>query len=170
MAELTDKEVILKIKNGEIDFFSLLVERYTRIIFAYVRGKISAQEDAEDLVQNTFINFYKAIDRFDISRKVLPYLYEIAKNEMRMFFRAKKKTVSLDENIGVGASETSLATETQMEDVLQYLSEREKNTLKLLQEGYSYEEISEKMGLRLNTIRTVIRRARLKLNKLDNYG
>ena len=96
---LTDKEIITKIKNGEIEYFSLIVKKYTNSIFNYIKNKIKKREDAEDLTQNVFISFYKAIERFDEEKPVKPYLYQIVKNQLKMYYRSRNQMLPLKEDI-----------------------------------------------------------------------
>jgi len=57
---MSDREVILKIKNGEIDFFEVLVKKYSKVIYSYLFSRIKKTEDCEDLVQEIFLSFYKS--------------------------------------------------------------------------------------------------------------
>jgi len=164
MANLTDKQVIKKIKEGQIDNFSIIVEKYSRIIFSYLKRSTTIKEDTEDILQNTFIKLYKNIEKFDKTKRLLPYLWQIAKNEMRMYFRSKKPHIKLNEEI---------ATDIRIDDfikedyrhIIGSLSSTEQEILKLLMEGYTYLEIAKKVGRPLNTVRTIIRRARKKINQ-----
>lgn len=167
MKESLDKDVIVKIRNGEIDYFSFLVKKYTPPIFRYIKAKLFQKLDVDDLVQNTFLSFYKAITRFDEEKPILPYLFQIAKNELKMYFRSHKQTVTLDDSLKV----TNEYPELYIEDyssTLEKLSDEQQEILQLLQEGYSYEEIAKKCRRPVNTIRTIIRRTRLQVKKLYN--
>ncbi|MDO8609176.1 MAG: sigma-70 family RNA polymerase sigma factor, partial [bacterium] len=88
--KLTDKEAIERIKNGEIDIFSQIVNEYSSKINAYIKAKLFNKLEVDDLVQNTFISFYKALFHFDDTKPVLPYLYQIARNELKMYYRSRK--------------------------------------------------------------------------------
>jgi hypothetical protein len=55
MDEISEKEIIQKIKNGEIDYFAILVERFSKIIYLYTKKKIQYINDVEDIVQSSFI-------------------------------------------------------------------------------------------------------------------
>lgn len=164
---MNDKEVILKIKIGQIDYFSYLVKKYTSLIYRYIKVKLFKKEDVDDLVQNTFISFYKAISRFDESRPVMPYLYQIAQNEMKMYFRSKKQTIVLDDRLKL-VDEDSVLSKTIMIDIeraTRELPKEQKKALQLLADGYSYQEVAYQLKKPLNTVRSLIRRARLKLAK-----
>lgn len=164
MKALSEEEIIRKIQDGELDYFEYIVKKYTRLILSYVKRKLFDKEDAEDIVQNAFLNFYKSINRFDTQRPILPYLYQIVKNEMKMFWRAQKKTVPLDEKMIIEEKEELIDLDF-IKNQLEKLSKEQKKAIQLITEGFSYKEIAKFLGKPINTIRTIIRRARLKLKK-----
>jgi RNA polymerase sigma-70 factor (ECF subfamily) len=161
MATLSDQDVISKVKEGELDYFSFVVKKFTPRISNFITSRLFRKEDADDLVQNTFISFYKAISRFNTDKPVLPYLYEIARNELKMYFRSHKPTVPLKEEITVADSEEIIFDET----YLNVLGKHEKRYLLEIADGYSYQEVAKKYKMSVNTLKSKIRRARLKVNK-----
>jgi len=163
--KVSDRDAVKRIKNGEIDYFSIIVDEYTPQIYRYVKSRLFQKLDVDDLVQNTFVSFYKAIQRFDESKPVLPYLFQIAKNELKMYFRSHKDAVSLDESLESKSEMDDFYTED-YSSVLEKLSGEQQNILQLLQEGYSYEEIAKKCKRPINTVRTIIRRTRLQVKEL----
>lgn len=165
--KISDQEVIRKIKNGEIDRFSIIVEGYTPQIYRYIKARLFQKLDVDDLVQNTFVSFYKAIYRFEEEKPILPYLFQIAKNELKMYFRSHKEMKSLEDSMHIGNGDEEFYTED-YSPLLDKLSEEQREILQLLQDGYSYAEIAKKCGRPVNTIRTIIRRARLQVKKLYN--
>ncbi|PIR98171.1 MAG: hypothetical protein COT89_00450 [Candidatus Colwellbacteria bacterium CG10_big_fil_rev_8_21_14_0_10_42_22] len=84
----TDEEIILLVKTGDLEAFSILVERYRERIIRYAKKFLIGYDDAEDLVQEVFIKAYINIKGFDDSRKFSSWLYRIAHNE---FINAIKK-------------------------------------------------------------------------------
>lgn len=161
---ISDREVILKIKRGEIDAFSRIVELYTNNIYRYVRMKLFEKADVDDVVQNIFISFYKALSRFDEAKPILPYLFQIAKNELKMYYRSHKQVLQLDESLVVDSGPTDYYKEDYT-GVVNSLTGDQKNILQLLIDGYSYQEIANKIHRPINTIRTMIRRSRLQIIK-----
>lgn len=161
----TDNEAIRRIKNGEIDYFSILVEEYTPQIYGYIKRRLFQKLDVDDLVQNTFISFYKAIARFDESKPVLPYLFQITKNELKMYYRSHKDVVPLDESLESSKDIDDFYTED-YSPAMKKLSSEQQKILQLLHEGYTYEEIAKKCRRPINTIRTIIRRTRLQVKTL----
>ncbi len=160
---LSEKEIIQKIKNGEIDFYSLIVKKYSFLIYQYVKKKIKDTDDVEDIVQNVFIAFYKAIERFNEEKPIKPYLFQIVANELKMFYRKNQKLLPLKEEIIFEKNEENFFDEK----VLDRLNNQEKKFLLMVIDGYSYQEIAKKFKKSLNTIKSIIRRARIKIKKYE---
>lgn len=171
---VSDQEAILKIKNGEINYFTVIVARYTPEIKRYLLSRVDDLDDVSDLLQNSFISFYKVLNRFDENRPILPYLYVIARNEMKMHWRSLRRELRINEidEPGTGSLHLQVTAEEliEAEALLKSLSPSHRLVLKLLAEGYTYEEIAKKVKRPINTIRTLIRRARLRLKELRNNG
>ncbi|MEK7633943.1 MAG: RNA polymerase sigma factor [Patescibacteria group bacterium] len=161
MAELSDKDIVKKIKNGEINYYSYIVKKYTASIYRYIERKLFKKNEVDDLVQNVFISFYKAIEKFNEERWIKPYLFQIVQNELKMYFRSYKKSLPLDERI-IGEENQE---ESNIED-FKLLNSQEKGIFKHIIEGYSYEEIAKIFKKPINTIKSIVRRARLKVKKI----
>jgi len=56
---MTDKEVILKIKSGEINYFEFLIKKYSHLLYQYLFLKIKNKDDCGDLLQEIFLAFIK---------------------------------------------------------------------------------------------------------------
>ncbi len=163
MTELSDKDIVKKIKKGEINYYSYIVKKYTTLIYQYIKRKLFKKEETDDLVQNVFISFYKALEKFDEEKPIKPYLFQIVQNELKMYYRSKKQTIQLNEDIylvhdrGIDIIDDSY---------LNYLNKDEKKVFQQINEGYSYEEIAKLINKPLNTIKSIVRRGRLKLKKI----
>jgi len=162
---MSDKEVILRIKKGEINHFAILVKKYTPVIYRFLFSKLKNKEDCEDLLQEIFFNFYKSLDGFDERRSILPYLFQITKNQLKMFYRKKKITLPLKEEIIVNDEYIDLLEDlfSNLEDIFLKLNEKEKKIFRLLSYGYKIKEISQKLKVKENTVKSIIRRGRIKL-------
>ncbi|MFA6005691.1 MAG: RNA polymerase sigma factor [Patescibacteria group bacterium] len=165
---LTDAEIIQHICNGELDYFEHLTRQYTKHIYHFIKSRLFEKENVEDLVQNTFLSFYKALVRFDKNRPVLPYLYQIAKNELKMYYRSHKNTSSLTET--ASPTQDEILPDVAITEIpeLKTLSHEQQDALRLMSEGYSYQEIADKLNHPINTVRTIIHRARLSISKKHN--
>lgn len=165
MAGISDKDIIIKIKNGEIDQYSYIVKKYTTSIYRYIERRLFKKEDTDDLVQNVFISFYKAIDRFDVKKLIKPYLFQIVQNELKMYYRSKKLSVPLNEDFYL-VDDRLIDNAHDIENHIKLLNNQEKEIFLHIIDGYSYEEISRKIKKPLNTVKSLVRRGRLKIKKV----
>lgn len=75
---------ILKMLRSERHFeqgFRLLMQQYRERLYWHVRRIVVSHEDADDVLQNTFVKVYKAIGQFEEKSKLYTWLYRIATNE-----------------------------------------------------------------------------------------
>ncbi|MGB9707587.1 MAG: RNA polymerase sigma factor [Microgenomates group bacterium] len=166
---LTDKQIILKIKSGEIEYFSLIFKRYYPLIKKFIWERVFEKEEVDDLIQETFFKFYRAITKFDENKKIVPYLLQIAKNEIKNYYRSKKSTIFLKEEIfsKFYLDNDRVKDRTDFENYLKYLKDEEKKIFLMLIDGFTYNEIAKKLKRPVNTIKSIVRRARKKL-KINN--
>ncbi|PIP63777.1 hypothetical protein CO165_04105 [Candidatus Roizmanbacteria bacterium CG_4_9_14_3_um_filter_33_18] len=163
MAELSDKDIIKKIRNGEINYYSFIVKKYTTSIYRYIERKLFKKDEVDDLVQNVFISFYKAIEKFDERKPIKPYLFQIVQNELKMYYRSQKLTTSLNDNIYLIDDRSQ---DNNIDDYLSHLNQEERNIFQHINKGYSYEEIGKLFKKPVNTIKSIIRRGRLKIKNI----
>lgn len=79
--------------------FSELVNRYQERLYWHIRRIVIDHDDADDVLQNTFIKAFKNLDRFREDSQLYTWLYRIATNESINFLKSKKRNifVSLDD-------------------------------------------------------------------------
>lgn len=94
-----EEDILQHIASRNPDRFRLIFCAFERQIKNYVCRVISTREDAEEVVQNTFMNAFRHLDDYKPERaSFLTWLMRIATNEIRMYFRKKQPSlVSLDE-------------------------------------------------------------------------
>ena len=94
-----EEDILQHIACRNPDRFRLIFCAFERQIKNYVCRVISTREDAEEVVQNTFLNAFRHLDDYKPERaSLLTWLMRIATNEIRMYFRKKQPSlVSLDE-------------------------------------------------------------------------
>lgn len=89
MEELTDESISQQVKQGNVQLFGVLVERYEAKLQRYARRFLFGYEDAEDIVQDVFLKAYSNLQSFDTSLKFSPWIYRIAHNEFINAIRKK---------------------------------------------------------------------------------
>jgi RNA polymerase sigma-70 factor (ECF subfamily) len=96
----TPKFDIEALRNGDRAEFARLVEIYSGQIYRLAMKMLQNPQDAEDVLQDSFIKAYKALPSFEGRSSISTWLYRIATNEALMFLRKKKLVqVSVDESI-----------------------------------------------------------------------
>ena len=90
-------EALEALREGDRAEFAQLVEQYSPMIYRLGLKMLNNPQDAEDILQETFIKAYKHIDKFDGRSSVSTWLYRIATNEALMSLRKKRPdTISFD--------------------------------------------------------------------------
>src|SRR5438128_10120710 len=101
MMEDSDAVAVARARAGDQDAFGMLVERHSIRLFQLVYRMTGNEQDAEDLVQETFLRAYKQLNRFQSRAGLGTWLYRIAANCSLDLLRRRKRrgeqeTVELD--------------------------------------------------------------------------
>lgn len=64
LAELTDPEIIARVRAGAREEFEILVRRHNQRLYRAARGIVRADEEAEDVVQQTWLDIFRKLDQF----------------------------------------------------------------------------------------------------------
>ena len=98
LSQLPDTELVERARQADQKAYRILVERYYRKIYNLALRMVRQPEDAEDVLQETFLAAYKALPKFKGDSAFGTWLYRIATNFGLMKLRGKKPVfVSLDE-------------------------------------------------------------------------
>src|SRR5580700_7215908 len=97
--------LVAQSREGDTAAFGELVRRYEGKIFRLAQHVTQNREDAEDVLQETFMKAYEHLDQFQGNSKFYTWIVRIAVNQALMKLRRRKtdKSVSLDETIDTGA-------------------------------------------------------------------
>lgn len=176
MLKYSDEELVRLVQSGEIFAFEQLVKRYQQKLLGFVYHMIYDEHAADDIVQESFINLYKTIDRVDSTKKFSAYVFSIARNTTISYIRKYKKEVPLDDILAFSEEETLYGQLVQaeqahtIEKALKQIPEQYQKAIRLYYfEDLSYEEVGKKLGLPINTIRTHLRRGKELLRTLLPY-
>lgn len=93
-----DRDLIRRLKEpaGRDAAFALLIKRYQERIYWHVRKIVQDHDDADDVVQTTFIKAWKGIEGFREEAKLKTWLYRIATNEALTFVKRQKKQLTTE--------------------------------------------------------------------------
>ncbi len=98
MVEKTIQDISLEaLRNGDRAEFAKLVDAYSAPIYRLGLRMLGNEQDAEDVLQNTFLSALTHLPGFEGRSSVLTWLYRIAVNEALMILRRGKPEVSVDD-------------------------------------------------------------------------
>jgi RNA polymerase sigma-70 factor (ECF subfamily) len=165
----TDEELARDARTGSLSAFEELVCRYEGRIFQFLRQRVGNTEDAEDLTQLVFVKAYRALGRFDPSRRLSPWLYTIAHRAAVSHYRARRPDPPPAEEEADRASPDVLVAEREEERGLwqwarSHTSEDQFTALWLrVQEDLSVKEIAGAMRKTRASVKVLLHRGRARL-------
>lgn len=180
----SDGDIIERVLNGEIDAFSVLVERYQDRIYSAVANYVGSGEDAVDLVQDVFVKAYAGLKSFQGTAAFYTWLYRIAMNTAIDFLRRRPimRPVSLDdENLRESGFEPvakdplsdpektvlNRTFKAAMMVGIARLSPKLKTALVLHDiERLSQEEVAKVLNCPVGTVKSRVSRARMELRSM----
>src|SRR4051812_44051517 len=153
----------------------LLYERYARQLLGFCRSRLSSQEEAEDAVQQTFLNAHRSLRSGTVPRAEAAWMYAIAANVCRerrrsAWRRSRVEVVSDDGLVGEQAApEHSHEQLDGVADALAELTDNQRRAILMREwQGLSYAEIAAELALTQGAVETLLFRARRSLaQKLD---
>src|SRR3954468_13339863 len=178
-----DAELVSQVLGGDRDAYGLLVQRHSRSLFALAYRVMANQEDADEVVQETFLRAYRSLARFEQRANFGTWLYRIAMNcalDLKEKRRPEVGAMQVSEEPEPGEHEVQLASSNPGQDQLVFGSQvREKvaEAMKLLSkteraafvmrhlEGRSIEEIAGVLGQKPNATKNSIFRAVQKMRQ-----
>ncbi len=171
-----DEELLIrKCLNGDDSTYSILVDRYKRMIYNVAYRMVGDEDIAKDLAQESFIAAYNGLGQFRFSSKFSSWLYSIALNKCRDYLKLSREMVSTDEISGTmsdnGVSPEGAVAAGQSRDMLQRALHslpaeyREVLILKHV-EDLDYKEISAITGISIAALKVRAHRGREMLKKI----
>ncbi len=88
---MLEREMIDKIKSGDISLFGKLTKEYQNLVFRIAMGYTHNKSDAEDLTQDIFIKVYQSIHQFNHQSEFTTWLYRIAVNMSINYINRNRK-------------------------------------------------------------------------------
>lgn len=163
---------------GDDDAWLKLIEPHRSDLWGYLVNHVPNRADAEDLYQDMNIKILKNLGKLQDPGSLRSWLFSIAMNSVRSFFR-KKRAVPVpeihDHEKPVWSRETTGPLEdlqhnerlSLMRHCIKQLPERDRDVLLLdVMAEMPQQEIAEALGLNINTVKTITRRAKIKLARL----
>ena len=187
MVKETEKDIdfrlIKAVQNGDMVAFNGLVDRYKDRLMNVIGRMLSSVEEAQDIVQETFVRVYQHRQSFNFQHCFSTWIYTIALNLARNELRKRKK-FKFFEITEMKGNETEFAVKMKLPS---RLPEALNTAIKDLPEKYRvafllrdiqelpYEEVAKILGVPLGTVKSRVNRARMMLReklqpKLEGYN
>ena len=162
-----DAALIRRVREGDTTAFDALVTAYMRQAFQMAYRVVGHREDAEDLVQESFLAAYQCLDSFDVERPFGPWLNRIVLNRGANLRRARTRRQTEAETDAVSTAPSPLDESTRTETrellgrALATLSERQRLIVTLFDvDGLTSTEIGERLELAPGPVRWHLHEAR----------
>src|SRR5688572_31231171 len=110
---MDDAGAIKKCQLGDREAFRHLVQRYQKRAVAHAMAILLNRDDAEDAVQDAFIDAFKAIGRFDTSRTFYEWFYVLLRNRCYKLTAKRRPTENLDD-VQILAPQSATADDTRL--------------------------------------------------------
>jgi RNA polymerase sigma-70 factor (ECF subfamily) len=183
----SDEDLLARFRRGQQEAFGVLVRRYQRELYGYLRRYLGDDSLADDVFQNTFMQVVVKINQYEAGRPVRPWLYAIATHQAIDALRraGRHPTVSLDQSTADGDGELGglldLLQSRTPDPLLEAEGEERRLAVRrtvdrlpdLLRQvvvlayyqGLKYREIADMLGVPVGTVKSRLHAALVKLHE-----
>ncbi len=178
-----DEELVSQTLAGDRDAFGVLVHKYQEMVFAYAFQKVRNETDAEDVMQEVFLRAYRNLYALRHPHRFRSWLYTIMSNECNRWLARVAKTRGHEVMLTDAAADAvpvepahTVPTEgwrVELEQAIAALSDENRVAVSMFYMGdRSLKEISEFLGVSVNTVQGKLHRARQQLGRAlsEHYG
>jgi RNA polymerase sigma-70 factor (ECF subfamily) len=169
----TDAELLRQVAAGGVAAFDVVMRRHEDSVWRYVRSQSGSQQDAEDIVQETFISAWRHAASYRATGSVRAWLLTIARHAVSHYYRLRVgepaqpealDQLALDAGWGANVDDSAARDDRELlETALGRLPREDRELLVLRElEGFSGEETAGLLQLTLPAMKSRLHRARLK--------
>ncbi len=178
---MSELDILLRFKHGDSNAFKVLYERYFEVAYFYVLSHVNDRLDAEDIVEELFLNIWEKRESIVIKKSFKYYLLKSAHNRVINYFKSSKTKIqkefeTLDEEVQLfteadykDVSDNYLLTQELREHIVIAVNKlpiKCRRIFKLSRQyNLNYSQIADKLGVSINTVEKQISIALAKLRK-----
>ncbi len=175
MKPFSEVEVVEKLRNPDSrrEAFTSVVEEYNEKLYWMIRKMVLSHDDANDIVQNTFLKAWMNLDSFRGDSKIFTWMYKIALNETITFLNRQRtlQTISLDdadvfmlERLTGDDYFDGDALQLKLEEAVLHLPEKQRIVFQMkYHDEMKYEDMSEILGTSVGALKASYHHAVKKL-------
>jgi RNA polymerase sigma-70 factor (ECF subfamily) len=164
-----DRALVRRFLDGQRAAGDELVNRYQRSVFNVALRMLGNVQDAEDVTQTVFGNAFAELDSYDPKYRFFSWIYRMSVNESLNTIKRRRNVVSLDGSFDVpapGASSSAADAEERVGSALLELKPDDRAVVVLRHfVSFSYEEISDVLGIPVKTVKSRLFTARERLRQ-----
>jgi len=177
-----DEKVLKKAASGDLDAFECVYRSFSDFVYRVAYRIVQNRPDADDVTQDVFVKLYDHLKDFKSRALLSTWIYRITVNtalntaEKNNRERARREederaverqSVPAEAPLKLGRDDA----ETELGKILQKISPEQRACLVLRElEGLDYRAIAEVLNIKMNTVRTRLKRAREALAELSRKG
>ena len=166
----TDRAVIARVLEGDVDAYGILVDRYQGRFARFATRMLGSREDAEEAMQDAFLRAYQALGRYHDRERFDSWLYRILVNRCRSILAKRRRRVSLDRAIAEDPApppDTELVERDHATSLVRELPEEQREVFLLrFVDDLSYEAIAAITGVGVSALRMRVKRGLERLRQL----
>jgi RNA polymerase sigma-70 factor, ECF subfamily len=173
--EFLETELIAGLQKGSDEAYQYLIDRYSAMLFGVIGRIVNDKDDAQNILQDSFVKIWMNIERYDASKgRLATWMLNVARNTAIDFTRSKiysqrNKNQNIENNVGFETD--SLKTQTTVDTIglKQIVNALPPQCRQIIEwmyfEGFTQQEISDNHGIPLGTVKTRTRLALVELRK-----
>ena len=170
--------ILEQIKKRNRKVFKSFFNKHYKDLVLYSNGYLFDKPASEDLVQEVFIYIWENAENLNVNRSLKGYVYKMVRNRCFNYLKSIKITDNfeyLDFNINLitehvfdsNSEDDKKIVYHQILKIVETLPEKMQEIVKLkFLHNYKYKEIAEELGISVNTVKTQLKRAKLKITEL----
>jgi RNA polymerase sigma-70 factor (ECF subfamily) len=183
MQEISDLELITRVRAGDAEGYRLLVERYQSLIYSIAYRMVRDRSEAEDLAQDVFLKAYQMLDSFREEASFKTWICRIATNrciDWRRKHASRAQLTAEVEEAGRLSDDKETPEQVylrrerlkQVRDVIEQMPDKYRTILLMHHfQGMSYKDIAEREQISPRTVETRLYRAKQMLrNAMEEEG
>ncbi|OOV17623.1 RNA polymerase sigma factor [Flavobacterium sp. LM4] len=172
-------DIVLKeLQNQNKSVYKSVFDHFYKRLVIYANNFLFDQQASEDVVQEVFIFLWENAHNIEIKTSLKAYLYAMVRNRCLNYLKSVKITddlnlidlnsmLILDDDLDLISEEEKTILYNQILKLIETFPESMQQVFKLkFIENYKYDEIANEMGISVNTVKTQLKRAKIKISEL----
>ncbi|MCC9064762.1 RNA polymerase sigma-70 factor [Flavobacterium piscisymbiosum] len=169
--------VLEELQNQNKTVYKNVFNHFYKGLVVYANNFLFDQQTSEDVVQEVFISLWENAKNIEIKTSLKAYLYAMVRNKCLNYLKSIKITddlnlidlnsvLTLEDDLDIISEEEKNIVYVQILKVIETFPESMKQIFKLkFIENYKYNEIADELDISVNTVKTQLKRARIRINE-----